>query len=76
MFTCDLIDGRTAFKWGLATEAVPAAQLAATVLALPTLQDGVTRHTAEGICFKRYAQEYGFQAAVEWRDCGRPFLFA
>ena len=67
MFTCDLIVGRTAFKWGLATEAVPAAQLTATDLALV-----VTRHTPEGVWFKRYAQAYGFQAAVEWRDSGRP----
>ena len=106
MFTGDLIDGRTALEWGLATEAVPAAQLEATVLALAqrmagvpknqlmmlkmvvnqaidkmgleqtqmlaTLLDGVTRHTPEGVWFKRYAQEYGFQAAVEWRDSGRP----
>jgi enoyl-CoA hydratase len=34
--------------------------------------DGITRHSPEGIWFKRYAQTYGFPAAVEWRDSGRP----
>ena len=106
MFTGDLIDGRTALEWGLATEAVPAAELEATVLALAnrmagvpknqlmmlkmvvnqaidkmgleqtqmlaTLLDGVTRHSPEGLWFKRYAETFGFKAAVEWRDSGRP----
>ena len=34
--------------------------------------DGITRHSPEGLWFKRYAQTYGFPAAVEWRDSGRP----
>ena len=106
MFTGDLIDGRTALEWGLATEAVPAAELEATVLALAnrmagvpknqlmmlkmvvnqaidkmgleqtqmlaTLLDGVTRHSPEGLWFKRYAETFGFKSAVEWRDSGRP----
>ena len=37
-----------------------------------TLFDGITRHSPEGLWFKRYAQRYGFQAAAEWRDSGRP----
>lgn len=34
--------------------------------------DGITRHSPEGLWFKRYAETYGFPAAVEWRDSGRP----
>jgi enoyl-CoA hydratase len=105
MLTGDLIDGRTALAWGLATEAVPRAELDATVeglarrmagvpknqlmmqkmvvnqaidrmglaetQSLATLLDGVTRHSPEGLWFKRYAEAFGFQAAVEWRDSGR-----
>lgn len=37
-----------------------------------TVFDGVTRHSPEGLWFKRYAEQYGFQAAAEWRDSGRP----
>jgi enoyl-CoA hydratase len=37
-----------------------------------TLFDGITRHSPEGLWFKRYAEAHGFQAAVEWRDSGRP----
>ena len=37
-----------------------------------TLFDGITRHSPEGLWFKRYAETYGFQAAAEWRDSGRP----
>jgi enoyl-CoA hydratase len=37
-----------------------------------TVFDGITRHTPEGLWFKRYAQAHGFQAAAEWRDSGRP----
>jgi enoyl-CoA hydratase len=33
-----------------------------------TLFDGVTRHNPEGIWFRRYAQQEGFKAAVNWRD--------
>ncbi len=38
---------------------------------LATLMDGITRHNPEGLWFRRYAQEAGFKAAVEWRDSGR-----
>jgi enoyl-CoA hydratase len=37
-----------------------------------TLFDGITRHSPEGLWFKRYAERHGFHAAVEWRDSGRP----
>ena len=37
-----------------------------------TVFDGITRHSPEGQWFKRYAETYGFQAATEWRDSGRP----
>ena len=39
---------------------------------IATLFDGITRHSPEGMWFKRYAEEHGFHAAVEWRDGGRP----
>jgi len=39
---------------------------------LATLFDGVSRHNPEGLWFRRYAQENGFKAAIEWRDSGRP----
>jgi len=105
MLTGDLIDGKTALAWGLATEIAPLARLDAAVdrLArrmagvpknqlmmqklvvnqaidklgleqtqmLATVFDGITRHTPEGLWFKRYAEEHGFPAAVEWRDSGR-----
>jgi enoyl-CoA hydratase len=38
---------------------------------LATVFDGITRHNPEGLWFRRYAQEAGFKAAVEWRDSGR-----
>jgi enoyl-CoA hydratase len=38
---------------------------------IATLFDGITRHSPEGFWFKRYAEEHGFHAAVEWRDSGR-----
>lgn len=38
---------------------------------LATVLDGVTRHNPEGLWFRRYAQEAGFKAAVDWRDNGR-----
>ena len=106
MFTGDLIDGKTALAWGLATEIAPLAKLDAAVAKLAarmagvpknqlmmhklvinqaiehmgleqtqmfaTVFDGITRHSPEGLWFKRYAEEYGFPAAVEWRDSGRP----
>jgi len=105
MFTGDLIDGKTAYEWGLATEIAPLAKLDAVVKTLAdrmagvpknqlmmqkmvinqavdklgleqtqmfaTLIDGITRHNPEGLWFKRYAEEFGFPAAVEWRDSGR-----
>ncbi|MEM9013983.1 MAG: crotonase/enoyl-CoA hydratase family protein [Pseudomonadota bacterium] len=37
-----------------------------------TLFDGITRHNPEGLWFRRYAQQEGFKAAVDWRDGGRP----
>ena len=39
---------------------------------IATLFDGITRHSPEGMWFKREAQAHGFHAAVEWRDSGRP----
>ena len=43
MFTGDMIDGRTAAEWGLATMAVPAAQLEEDTLALARRITGVPR---------------------------------
>jgi enoyl-CoA hydratase len=105
MLTGDLIDGKTALAWGLATEIAPLSKLDAAVQKLAqrmagvpknqlmmqkmvvnqaidklgleqtqmlaTVFDGITRHTPEGLWFKRYAEEHGFPAAVEWRDSGR-----
>jgi len=39
---------------------------------IATLFDGITRHTPEGLWFKRHAEAHGFHAAVDWRDSGRP----
>ncbi|MBI3370449.1 MAG: crotonase/enoyl-CoA hydratase family protein [Betaproteobacteria bacterium] len=39
---------------------------------IATLFDGVTRHSPEGMWFKREAEAHGFHAAVKWRDSGRP----
>jgi enoyl-CoA hydratase len=39
---------------------------------IATLFDGITRHTPEGLWFKRYAEAHGFHAAVDWRDGGKP----
>ena len=39
---------------------------------IATLFDGITRHSPEGMWFKREAEAKGFHAAVEWRDSGRP----
>ena len=38
---------------------------------IATLFDGITRHSPEGIWFKRYAAKHGFHAAVKWRDSGK-----
>ncbi|MFD3596198.1 crotonase/enoyl-CoA hydratase family protein [Nocardia sp. NPDC058640] len=35
------------------------------------LFDGITRHSPEGRWFVDFAQEHGFDAAVQWRDSGR-----
>jgi enoyl-CoA hydratase len=43
-----------------------------TTQMIATIFDGITRHSPEGLWFKRYAEQYGFQAAAEWRDSGRP----
>ena len=106
MLTGDLIDGKQALEWGLATDIAPLAKLDAAVQKLadriagvPKNQlmmlklvinqaidamgleqtqmfanvfDGITRHSPEGLWFKRYAETYGYPAAVEWRDSGRP----
>jgi enoyl-CoA hydratase len=39
---------------------------------IATLFDGITRHSPEGVWFKRYAEKHGFHEAVKWRDRGRP----
>ena len=39
---------------------------------IATLFDGITRHTPEGVWFKKYAEEHGFHEAVAWRDSGKP----
>jgi len=39
---------------------------------ISTVFDGITRHSAEGFWFKRYAEQHGWHEAVEWRDSGRP----
>jgi enoyl-CoA hydratase len=44
----------------------------ASTQALATLFDGITRHSPEGLWFKRYAEQFGFAAATGWRDSGRP----
>ena len=39
---------------------------------MATVFDGITRHNPEGLWFRRFAQENGFKAAVQWRDSGKP----
>lgn len=39
---------------------------------MATVFDGITRHSPEGLWFRRHAQEHGFKAAVQWRDSGKP----
>jgi enoyl-CoA hydratase len=39
---------------------------------MATVFDGITRHNPEGLWFRRYAQEQGHKAAVQWRDGGAP----
>jgi enoyl-CoA hydratase len=38
---------------------------------MATVFDGITRHNPEGMWFRRYAQDQGFKAAVQWRDGGQ-----
>jgi enoyl-CoA hydratase len=38
---------------------------------MATVFDGISRHSPEGLWFRRYAQAEGFKAAVQWRDSGR-----
>ena len=106
MFTGDTLTGREARDLGLATTAVPLAELEAETMKLAnriagvprghlamhkmivnqvmlhmgleqtqmmaTVFDGITRHNPEGLWFRRFAQENGFKAAVQWRDSGKP----
>lgn len=39
---------------------------------IATLFDGITRHSPEGVWFKRRAEEAGFKQAVKERDSGEP----
>jgi enoyl-CoA hydratase len=39
---------------------------------IATLFDGITRHSPEGVWFKKHAEEHGFHEAVKWRDSGKP----
>ena len=39
---------------------------------LATIFDGITRHSPEGVWFKRRAEEVGFKQAVAERDSGAP----
>jgi len=50
----------------LLTQGLEQSQMLATVF------DGITRHNPEGMWFRRYAQDQGYKAAVQWRDSGRP----
>ena len=38
---------------------------------IATLFDGITRHSPEGVWFRKYAEKHGFHAAVKWRDSGK-----
>jgi enoyl-CoA hydratase len=42
----------------------------ATTQMIATLFDGITRHTPEGLDFKRRAEEKGWKAVVRERDLG------
>ena len=39
---------------------------------MATVFDGIARHNPEGLWFRRYAQQEGFKAVVQWRDSGQP----
>lgn len=41
-----------------------------TTQMMATLFDGITRHSPEGVAFKKRCEEIGFQAAVKERDSG------
>jgi enoyl-CoA hydratase len=43
-----------------------------TTQMLATVFDGITRHSPEGMAFKRRAEAVGFKRAVKERDSGRP----
>lgn len=45
--------------------------LAGTQL-IATIFDGITRHSPEGLAFKRRAEAVGFKQAVKERDSGEP----
>ena len=38
---------------------------------IATIFDGITRHSPEGVWFKKYAEKHGFHEAVKWRDSGK-----
>lgn len=38
---------------------------------LATVFDGISRHSPEGLWFRRHAQTHGFKDAIAWRDSGR-----
>lgn len=38
---------------------------------MATVFDGISRHSPEGLWFRRQAQTEGFKSAVRWRDSGR-----
>ena len=39
---------------------------------MATVFDGISRHSPEGLWFRRQAQAEGFKSAVQWRDSGQP----
>ncbi len=43
-----------------------------TTQTIATIFDGITRHSPEGMWFKRYSETHGFQEAVRKRDSGEP----
>lgn len=76
-------------RWAARISSVPRNQLAMQKLALnqaysnmglqttqlvATLFDGVSRHTVEGLAFRRRTQEVGWKAAVAERDSGAPIV--
>jgi len=52
-------------------QAIDSMGLAQTQM-IATLFDGVTRHSPEGVWFKKRAEEVGFKQAVQERDSGDP----